>query len=175
MAIYMKRRWFKNLRVWYRIYKFLANGPCDIFEICRYLWRIVLAYLDTNIIRNWYQYIRTWYEDCVSLRNIPYTEHNLTGTPNCAEGGWGYEGLQGAPPPQRKADWLSLSIINSSKIKAYMEAYESLIFDTHMYVLKCHGAFAYEQRHDMQPARFPLKLQSVCWLQVWFQVMFFYV
>ena len=31
---------------------------------------------------------------------FPDTEHYFSGTPNCAEGGWGYKGLQGPPPPQ---------------------------------------------------------------------------
>ena len=42
-----------------------------------------------------------------------------------------------------------------------MEAYESILFDTHIHMLKSLGAFAYEQRHDMQPARFPPRLYSV--------------
>ena len=32
------------------------------------------------------------------------SQHYLLGTPNCAEGGWGQNRLDGAPPPQWKAD-----------------------------------------------------------------------
>ena len=39
-----------------------------------------------------------------------------------------------------------------------MEAHGIIIFDTHIYMLKGLAAFAYEQRHDMQLDRFPLRL-----------------